>query len=148
MFRKFEQSSILCHLAVLCMNLLDLPNQLSTNQMQHLNQQPQQVQQPAQQPQQNQSQEVSQNNNQSYSGGSNVSSVAQEMQSRTGVSASEWSQIIQRESNGEVNATNASSGAHGLFQSEHNPGNTIQSQINDAVQVYKSQGLSAWSETR
>ena len=112
------------------------------------NQQPQQVQQPAQQPQQNQSQEVSQNNNQSYSGGSNVSSVAQEMQSRTGVSASEWSQIIQRESNGEVNATNASSGAHGLFQSEHNPGNTIQSQINDAVQVYKSQGLSAWSETR
>ena len=112
------------------------------------NQQPQQVQQPVQKPQQNQSQEVSQNNNQNYSGGSDVSSVAQEMQSRTGVSASEWTQIIQRESNGEVNATNASSGAHGLFQSEHNPGNTVQSQINDAVQVYKSQGLSAWSETR
>ena len=116
------------------------------------NQQPQQVQQavqqPVQKPQQNQSQEVSQNNSQSYSGGSDVSSVAQEMQSRTGVSASEWAQIIQRESNGEVNATNASSGAHGLFQSEHNPGSTVQSQINDAVQVYKSQGLSAWSETR
>ena len=112
------------------------------------NQQPQQVQQPVQKPQQNQSQEVSPNNNQNYSGGSDVSSVAQEMQSRTGVSASEWTQIIQRESNGEVNATNASSGAHGLFQSEHNPGNTVQSQINDAVQVYKSQGLSAWSETR
>ena len=112
------------------------------------NQQPQQVQQPVQKPQQNQSQEVSPNNSQNYSGGSDVSSVAQEMQSRTGVSASEWTQIIQRESNGEVNATNASSGAHGLFQSEHNPGNTVQSQINDAVQVYKSQGLSAWSETR
>lgn len=111
-------------------------------------QQSQQVKQPVQQPQQNQSQEVSQNNNQNYSGGSDVSSVAQEMQSRTGVSASEWTQIIQRESNGEVNATNASSGAHGLFQSMHNPGNTVQSQINDAVQVYKSQGLSAWSETR
>ena len=111
-------------------------------------QQSQQVKQPVQQPQQNQSQEVSQNNNQNYSGGSDVSSVAQEMQSRTGVSASEWTQIIQRESNGEVNATNASSGAHGLFQSEHNPGNTVQSQINDAVRVYKSQGLSAWAETR
>lgn len=79
---------------------------------------------------------------------SSVSSVAQEMQARTGVSASEWAQIIQRESNGEVNATNASSGAHGLFQSEHNPGNTVQSQINDAVNVYKQQGLSAWAETR
>lgn len=112
------------------------------------NQQSQQVQQPVQKPQQNQSQEVSQNNNQNYSGGSNISSVAQEMQSRTGVSASEWTQIIQRESNGEVNVTNASSGAHGLFQSMHNPGSTVQSQINDAVQVYKSQGLSAWSETR
>ena len=111
-------------------------------------QQSQQVKQPVQQPQQNQSQEVSQNNSQNYSGGSDVSSVAQEMQSRTGVSASEWTQIIQRESNGEVNATNASSGAHGLFQSEHNPGNTVQSQINDAVRVYKSQGLSAWAETR
>lgn len=77
-----------------------------------------------------------------------ISSVAQEMQARTGVSASEWALIIQRESNGEVNATNASSGAHGLFQSEHNPGNTVQSQINDAVNVYKQQGLSAWSETR
>ena len=111
-------------------------------------QQSQQVKQPVQQPQQNQSQEVSQNNSQSYSGGSNISSVAQEMQSRTGVSASEWAQIIQRESNGEVNATNASSDAHGLFQSEHNPGNTVQSQINDAVRVYNSQGLSAWAETR
>ena len=82
------------------------------------------------------------------SSNASVSSVAQEMQERTGVSATEWAQIIQRESNGEVSATNASSGAHGLFQSEHNPGNTVQSQINDAVQVYKSQGLSAWSETR
>ena len=82
------------------------------------------------------------------SSSANVSSVAQEMQERTGVSASEWILVINRESNGEVNATNPSSGAHGLFQSEHNPGNTVQSQINDAVRVYKSQGLSAWAETR
>lgn len=91
---------------------------------------------------------TSANTNSSYTGNSSISSVASEMEARTGVSASEWSQIIQRESNGQVGVTNSSSGAHGLFQSMHNPGNTVQSQINDAVNIYHQQGLSAWQATR
>lgn len=85
---------------------------------------------------------------QTYSGNSSVSSVAQEMESRTGVSASEWSQIIERESGGNVNAQNPSSSAHGLFQQLGETSNDVQTQINDATNLYKSQGLSAWSETR
>lgn len=111
-------------------------------------QQSQQVKQPVQQPQQNQSQEVSQNNNQNYSGGSNVSSVAQEMQSRTGVSASEWEIIINRESGGNPTAQNPSSSAHGLFQQLGETSNDVQTQINDAVSLYSKQGLDAWAETR
>lgn len=112
------------------------------------NQQPQQVQQPVQKPQQNQSQEVSPNNNQNYSGGSDVSSVAQEMQSRTGVSASEWTQIIQRESGGDPTAQNPSSSAHGLFQQLGETSNNVQTQINDAVSLYNKQQLGAWAETK
>ena len=111
-------------------------------------QQSQQVKQPVQQPQQNQSQEVSQNNNQNYSGGSDVSSVAQEMQSRTGVSASEWIYIINRESGGDPTAQNPSSLAHGLFQQLGETSNNVQTQINDAVSLYHKQGLNAWAETR
>ena len=112
------------------------------------NQQPQQVQQPVQKPQQNQSQEVSQNNNQNYSGGSDVSSVAQEMQSRTGVSASEWETIINRESGGDPTAQNPSSSAHGLFQQLGETSNNVQTQINDAVSLYNKQQLGAWAETK
>lgn len=111
-------------------------------------QQSQQVKQPVQQPQQNQSQEVSQNNNQSYSGGSDVSSVAQEMQSRTGVSASEWIYIINRESGGNPAAQNPSSSAHGLFQQLGETSNDVQTQINDAASLYSKQGIHAWDETR
>lgn len=85
---------------------------------------------------------------QTYSGSSSISSVAQEMQARTGVSASEWSQIIERESGGDVNAQNSSSSAHGLFQQLGETSNDVQTQINDAANLYKEQGLSAWSETR
>mgnify|MGYP001283405540 CR=1 FL=1 len=81
----------------------------------------------------------------SYTGSSSISSVASEMQARTGVSASTWAYIINRESRGQVNAANPS-GAYGLFQSMHNPGTTVSSQINDAVNVYKSQGMAAWAE--
>lgn len=84
---------------------------------------------------------------QTYSGNPSISSVAQEMQSRTGVSASEWSQIIERESGGNVNAQNPLSSAHGLFQQLGETSNDVQTQINDAANLYKSQGLSAWSET-
>jgi len=122
---------------------LEIGEQQSAQSQQNVGVQPQQTQQVSDQQTYTQPKET-----QTYSGSSSISSVAQEMQARTGVSASEWSQIISRESGGNVNAQNPSSSAHGLFQSEHNPGNTVQSQINDAVNVYKSQGLSAWSETR
>lgn len=122
---------------------LEIGEQQSAQPKQNTSAQPQQTQQVSNQQTYTQPKET-----QTYSGSSSISSVAQEMQARTGVSASEWSQIIERESGGNVNAQNPSSSAHGLFQSEHNPGNTVQSQINDAVNVYKSQGLSAWAATR
>lgn len=85
----------------------------------------------------------------SYNGGSSVSSVANEMASRTGVSAAKWQQIIMRESGGNANISNASSGAYGLFQllghGEH-PGMSVADQINMATNVYNAQGLSAWGE--
>ena len=78
----------------------------------------------------------------STSGGS---IVAQEMARRTGVSASTWEAIIARESNGQVNARNAS-GASGLFQTMPGWGSTatVQDQINSAVRAYNAQGLAAW----
>jgi len=45
------------------------------------------------------------------------------MEQGTGVSASEWQKIINRESGGSTTAANPS-GAFGLFQSKHNPGST------------------------
>ncbi|MBF0713157.1 G5 domain-containing protein [Gemella sp. GH3] len=92
----------------------------------------------------------------SYGGGSVVLSngntagsvgsyAAQQMQARTGVSASTWEYIIARESNGQVNARNAS-GASGLFQTMPGWGSTatVEDQINAAVKAYNSQGLRAW----
>ena len=71
--------------------------------------------------------------------------AAQEMARRTGVSASTWEHIIARESNGQVNARNAS-GASGLFQTMPGWGSTatVQDQINAATRAYKAQGLAAW----
>lgn len=71
--------------------------------------------------------------------------AAQQMQARTGVSASTWEYIIARESNGQVNARNAS-GASGLFQTMPGWGSTatVEDQINAAVKAYNSQGLRAW----
>lgn len=86
-----------------------------------------------------------------YTGGSSVNSVANEMASRTGVSASEWAMIIQRESGGNANVSNASSGAYGLFQllghGEHT-GMSVSEQMDMATSVYNAQGLSAWAQTR
>ncbi|MDU1527145.1 MAG: transglycosylase, partial [Gemella haemolysans] len=50
-----------------------------------------------------------------------------------------------RESNGQVNARNAS-GASGLFQTMPGWGSTatVQDQINAATRAYKAQGLAAW----
>ena len=77
--------------------------------------------------------------------GAEGAAAAQEMARRTGVSASTWEHIIARESNGQVNARNAS-GASGLFQTKPGWGSTatVQDQINAATRAYKAQGLSAW----
>lgn len=72
------------------------------------------------------------------------------MAAKTGVSAATWQQIINRESGGNANAVNASSGAYGYFQllghGEH-AGMSASEQVNMAADVYKAQGMSAWSET-
>ena len=77
--------------------------------------------------------------------GTEGAAAAQEMARRTGVSASTWEHIIARESNGQVNARNAS-GASGLFQTMPGWGSTatVQDQINAATRAYKAQGLAAW----
>ena len=77
--------------------------------------------------------------------GAEGAAAAQEMARRTGVSASTWEHIIARESNGQVNARNAS-GASGLFQTMPGWGSTatVQDQINAATRAYKAQGLAAW----
>lgn len=76
-----------------------------------------------------------------------ASSAAKMMEQGTGVSASEWQKIINRESGGNVNAQNPSSTAHGLFQQLGETSNDVQTQVNDAIRVYKSQGLGAWQAT-
>lgn len=82
---------------------------------------------------------------------SNVSAsgAAQAMAQRTGVSASTWQAIINRESGGNPNATNASSGAYGLFQllghGEHQ-GMSVSEQVDMAVSVYNAAGgMSPWA---
>lgn len=108
-----------------------------------------------QQPQQN---VTSQQNNSTastktssdYVGGGNLQSyVTSRMEAETGVSASVWAKIIQRESGWNVNVTN-SSGHYGLFQLDggyNKHGNSVEGQIQDATDLYRKQGLNAWSET-
>ncbi|ANQ65211.1 transglycosylase family protein [Staphylococcus equorum] len=78
---------------------------------------------------------------------SSIDSVAQQMAERTGVSAAQWKGVIQRESGGNANAVNASSGAYGLFQllghGEH-AGMSVEAQMDAAEEVYNSQGAGAW----
>lgn len=70
------------------------------------------------------------------------------MQQNTGVSAETWSYIIMRESGGNPQISNSSSGAFGLFQllghGEY-VGMSVDEQIAMATQVYQSQGESAWA---
>lgn len=77
--------------------------------------------------------------------GEQGSYAAARMAEMTGVPASTWEAIIARESNGQVNAANAS-GASGLFQTMPGWGSTatIDDQIQSAYNAYSSQGLSAW----
>ena len=71
--------------------------------------------------------------------------AASRMAEMTGVPASTWEAIIARESNGQVNAANAS-GASGLFQTMPGWGSTatVDDQIQAAYNAYNSQGLSSW----
>ena len=86
----------------------------------------------------------------SSAGGSDLHSyVTNRMANATGVSADVWTKIIQRESNWDASVTN-SSGHYGLFQLAPNykgNGGDVESQIQGAIDLYKRQGLSAWSET-
>ncbi|AUV74088.1 transglycosylase (plasmid) [Lactiplantibacillus plantarum subsp. plantarum] len=79
-------------------------------------------------------------------GASSQSEVLSQMQSRTGVSASTWNRIITRESNWNNTVKNSTSGAYGLFQNMHISSGSVQDQVNAAVSLYHSQGMSAWGE--
>ena len=78
--------------------------------------------------------------------GEQGSYAAARMAEMTGVPASTWEAIIARESNGQVNAANAS-GASGLFQTMPGWGSTatVEDQIQSALNAYNAQGLSAWN---
>lgn len=83
------------------------------------------------------------------SGGDLHSYVTSRMAEGTGVSASTWEKIIQRESNWDANITNYS-GHYGLFQlapGYEGNGGSVEQQIQGAISLYKKQGLAAWSET-
>lgn len=73
------------------------------------------------------------------------SAAAAQMAAATGVPQSTWEHIIARESNGNPNVANAS-GASGLFQTMPGWGSTatVQDQVNTAIKVYNTQGMSAW----
>ncbi|MBS0954957.1 LysM peptidoglycan-binding domain-containing protein [Lactiplantibacillus plantarum] len=79
-------------------------------------------------------------------GASTQSEVLSQMQSRTGVSAATWNRIITRESNWNNSVKNSTSGAYGLFQNMHISSGSVQDQVNAAVSLYHSQGMSAWGE--
>lgn len=72
--------------------------------------------------------------------------AATRMAAATGVPKETWEYIIARESNGDPTAVNPS-GASGLFQTIPGWGSTatVEDQINTAIHVYNTQGLSAWS---
>ena len=108
-----------------------------------------------QQPQQNV--ENQQNNstastttNPSFVGSGNLQSyVASRMASATGVSASTWATIIQRESGWNATVTN-SSGHYGLFQlapGYQGNGGSVDEQIQGAISLFEKQGLNAWQST-
>lgn len=76
---------------------------------------------------------------------SEVQAVANQMASRTGQSASYWKAIMWRESNNQVHAANPSSTAKGLFQTLVGGEGDVQSQMDNAVNLYNKQGTQAWA---
>lgn len=129
--------------------------QAPVNSSKSYTQAPTQSTQQSQQPQQN---VASQQNNSTASTTTNPSStsdnnlqsyVASRMADSTGVSASTWATIIQRESGWNATVTN-SSGHYGLFQlapGYKGNGGSVDEQIEGAISLFKQQGLGAWSET-
>lgn len=81
----------------------------------------------------------------SYTGDNMQAYVLGQMESRTGVSASTWNHIINRESNWQPHVVNSTSGAYGLFQNMHISGGSVQEQIDAAVNLYNVQGMQAWA---
>lgn len=74
-----------------------------------------------------------------------MQAVANQMASRTGQSASYWKTIMWRESRNQVHASNPSSTATGLFQTLVGGEGDVQSQIDNAVNLYEKQGTQAWA---
>lgn len=108
--------------------------------------------QPQQSSQSQQSQQGSQSSAMSKTSGqlsqSEINQVAEEMASRTGQPSSTWSTIINRESKGNVDISNSEgSGAYGLLQLMRSSHGSVSSQVDEAVQLYKAQGMGAWSQT-
>lgn len=86
----------------------------------------------------------------SYTSASDLHSyVTSRMAGATGVDAGTWAKIISRESNWNSSVAN-SSGHYGLFQlapGYEGNGGSVDEQIEGAINLYKKQGLAAWSET-
>lgn len=79
---------------------------------------------------------------------SEINQVSEEMAYRTGESSATWNMIINRESKGNIDISNSEgSGAYGLLQLMRSSHGSVSSQVDEAVQLYKSQGISAWSQT-
>lgn len=77
------------------------------------------------------------------------SRITSRMERETGVSAGTWQKIISRESGWQSGVTN-SSGHYGLFQLSpgyKGHGGSVEEQIEGAIELYKKQGLAAWSES-
>ncbi|MBT9670594.1 LysM peptidoglycan-binding domain-containing protein [Secundilactobacillus kimchicus] len=101
--------------------------------------------QPVQQPTQTAPATQTQPASTSTGNGGTKSYVLNQMASRTGVPASTWNYIIQRESNWQPGVRNSSSGAYGLFQNMHISGGSVQQQVDAAVSLYNQQGMQAWA---
>lgn len=129
---------------------VQVDNSKSYTQVPTQSTQPAQSQQPQQSEASQQSNSTASTKTSSSSTGSNLQSyVTSRMEAETGVSASVWSKIIQRESNWDTNVVN-SSGHYGLFQlapGYQGHGGSVEEQIQGAISLYQKQGLSAWSET-
>lgn len=86
----------------------------------------------------------------SYTGAGDLQSyVTSKMAAETGVSAETWAKKISRESGWNPTITN-DSGYYGLFQlapGYDGNGGSVEQQVQGAIDLYKKQGLAAWSET-